>query len=90
MADIRVQSLSDIQFRVEVQEGTTQTVHTVTVNPDDLQRYGSGVSADILLVKSFEFLLEREPKESILRAFALPVIEQYFPEFPKIIRSRLT
>ena len=26
-------------------------------------------------------LLEREPKEAILRKFELPVIERYFPEY---------
>ena len=34
-------------------------------------------------------LLEREPKESILARFDLPVIERYFPEYPHEIRRRL-
>jgi hypothetical protein len=34
---------------------------------------------------SFEFLLEREPASSILSQFALPVIERYFPEYPRVI-----
>jgi len=37
--------------------------------------------------KSFEFLLEREPKESILPRFNLRVINQYFPEFKEEIRK---
>jgi hypothetical protein len=36
--------------------------------------------------RSFEFLLAREPKESILRSFDLPVIGRYFPEFVRVIR----
>ena len=89
MPDIRVQRLNDTQFRVEVHEGASSTSHTVTASPDDLQRYGGDVQPETLIEKSFEFLLEREPKESILRAFDLPVIEKYFPDFPKNIRLRV-
>jgi len=35
--------------------------------------------------RSFAFLLAREPRESILREFELPVIARYFPEYPKAI-----
>jgi hypothetical protein len=31
----------------------------------------------------FQFLLEREPKESILRRFDVTVISRYFPEFER-------
>jgi len=31
--------------------------------------------------ESFRFLLEREPKESILREFDLSVIKRYFPDY---------
>jgi hypothetical protein len=89
MPDIRVQRLNDTQFRVEVHEGASSTSHTVTASADDLQRYGGDVQPETLIEKSVEFLLEREPKESILRAFDLPVIEQYFPYYPKNIRLRL-
>jgi hypothetical protein len=39
--------------------------------------------------KSFLFLLEREPKESILRSFDLTVISRYFPEYEREITRRL-
>ncbi|HEX6655224.1 MAG TPA: hypothetical protein VF153_03330 [Candidatus Limnocylindria bacterium] len=38
---------------------------------------------------SFRFLLEREPRESILRSFELPAIGGYFPEYESEIRRRL-
>jgi len=38
-----------------------------------------------LVRRSFEFLLEREPKESILREFELSVIQKYFPEYESTI-----
>jgi hypothetical protein len=34
---------------------------------------------------SFAFLLEREPKESILREFDLSVITRYYPEYERAI-----
>ena len=40
-----------------------------------------------LIKRSFEFLLEREPKESILREFNLNVISKYFPEYEKEIKK---
>jgi hypothetical protein len=42
-----------------------------------------------LLYETFDFLLEREPKESILRSFDLSVVSQYFPDYEHEIRSRL-
>lgn len=43
----------------------------------------------MLVQTSFEFLLEREAKESILRTFELPVIGRYFPEYEAQIKKRL-
>ena len=40
-----------------------------------------------LIKKSFEFLLERESNESILREFNLETIETYFPEYPLFIKK---
>ena len=42
-----------------------------------------------LVEASFAFLLEREPKESILRSFELPVIARYFPEYERRIGDYL-
>ncbi|MFP4384841.1 MAG: hypothetical protein ACLFST_05240 [Spirochaetia bacterium] len=38
-----------------------------------------------LIKKSFEFLLKRESKESILSSFDLPTIQRYFPEYERTI-----
>ena len=46
----------------------------------------AGDPAD-LVRRSFAFLLEREPKESILRTFELSVIGRYFPEYEREIRT---
>ena len=42
-----------------------------------------------LVAASFVFLLEREPRESILRRFELPVIERYFPGYEAEIRRQM-
>jgi hypothetical protein len=89
MADITVTHIGGATFQVEVREGAMRTVHHVTATQADVQRYGGSVSTERLIKASFEFLLERESKESILSTFALPVIERYFPEYAKEIRKRL-
>ena len=75
---------------VRVGDDPGATRHEVTVSRDALLRYG-GLRPDpqTLVHESLLFLLEREPRESILRRFDLPVIERYFPEYPAEIERRL-
>lgn len=84
-----ITKVSDSKYRVVVDEGDSKTEHEVTVTTADIERYAPGATAEALLAASFEFLLEHEPKESILRRFELPVIERYFSEYPRVIRSRV-
>ncbi len=84
-----ITKLSDSKYRVVVGDGGSKTEHEVTVTAADIARYAPGATAEALLTASFEFLLEHEPKESILRRFDLPVIERYFPEYPQVIGKRL-
>jgi hypothetical protein len=86
---ISVESSGGSVFRVVVTQGKSKTTHDVTVTPEDVARYAPGATPERLLEASFEFLLEREPASSILSRFALPVIEQYFPEYPHVIRNTL-
>ena len=80
---IRVEKLSEAEWLITVEKGTT-TTHRVRVSPADLIRFaGPGVSTAKLLEASFRFLLEREPNTSILSSFHLPVIQRYFPEYEK-------
>ena len=89
MATITVTHQRGNEYYVTVDEGTTSTGHVVTVWPSDLARYAPESTPEELLEASFQFLLEREPKESILRRFELPVIERYFPEYPRVIAGLL-
>ena len=86
---IRVENTGAGAYRVTV-EGASTTVHSVTVTPAYLQKLtGGGASAEMLIEKSFEFLLERESNTSILRSFDLLVIQRYFPEYERSITSAL-
>jgi hypothetical protein len=76
--------------RVTVGDDPNATHHEVTVAADDLGHLGPpGIAPEQLVEESFAFMLEREPRESILREFELPVIGRYFPEYEVEIRRRL-
>jgi hypothetical protein len=69
------------------EKGRTVSEHSVTVTKADKQRFAPHSTVEDLVTRSFEFLLEREPPTSILRAFALPDIERYFPDFSRAIKK---
>jgi hypothetical protein len=74
---------------VEVRDAESATRHSVTVSRGDLERLDPGaIGPEALVRRSFAFLLEREPKESILRSFDLPLIGRYFPDFERVIARR--
>ncbi|HEX9666175.1 MAG TPA: hypothetical protein VGA95_06390 [Thermodesulfobacteriota bacterium] len=78
----------NIIFKVEVKEGDTKTEHLVEVSLDYYNFLAEGkVTIEQLVEKSLNFLLEREPKESILTKFNLKKISYYFPEYEKNIKN---
>jgi hypothetical protein len=90
-SQIEVEEQKDGAFRVRVIDGRSESSHRVTVAPEDYNRLTGGkIEARELVKRSFEFLLEREPKESILRQFDLQVIGRYFPDFEREIKRRMT
>jgi hypothetical protein len=90
-AEIQVEQLGDGEFRVRVVEGASESAHRVTLKPEDYSRLAAGkVEPQELVRRSFEFLLENEPKESILSRFDLSVIRRYFPQFEREIKRRLS
>jgi hypothetical protein len=93
MADIIIEwdqdYTGDMRFVVTVQEGETKTRHHVTLTRGHYDRLASHVEPERLVRESFEFLLEREPKESIMEYFELTEIARYFPNYEKEIRWRI-
>ena len=88
MADIDVRCVTATDgwlALVTVKDGGGETRHSVTFTRADFQRLASsGETPEQLIRRSFEFLLAREPKESILHSFALSDIGRYyFPQFER-------
>ena len=90
-AKIEVEKIDKSKFRVRVTEPGSETSHDVTVSPRNYTKLTNGkVEPEELVRRSFEFLLAREPKESILTRFELSVISRYFPEYEREIKRRLS
>ncbi len=68
-------------FDVRVREGKSETRHRVTLSQKSRLRLGKDATAERIVEAAFRFLLDREPKESILASFDVDLIESYFPEF---------
>ncbi|MGH2812246.1 MAG: hypothetical protein ACRDI1_05985 [Actinomycetota bacterium] len=86
MAEIQVMPLGEGKFRVTVAEGSA-TNHTVSVLQTTLDQLNWSGTPEALIRASFEFLLQREPKESILGEFEILDIARYFPEFEEKARG---
>jgi len=77
--------------QVRVTEKGSSTRHRVTLKRQDYERLNQGrCSPEECIRASFEFLLERERKESILREFDVTVIGRYFPEYEAELARRLS
>lgn len=71
-----------LEFQVAVSTQGTTTEHLVSVSRPHLESLThSRYSARQLIEASILFLLDREPKESMLRRFDVTLIPRYFPEF---------
>jgi hypothetical protein len=87
MIDVeRCNSTDPMRFSVTVREGGSETRHDVTMKSATYAEVAGGkVSPEECIRAAFAFLLDREPKESILSSFDVTVIGRYFPEFEREI-----
>ena len=70
--------------------GLDISTHRVRVRGSDLQRLAPVATDPAVLVKqSFQFLLERESPQMILKSFDLLDIARYFPEYEPEIGRRM-
>lgn len=75
-----------MEFDVEVGEGGGATRHRVRMSAASYTALAGGAATpEDVLRAAFAFLLDREPKESILARFDVMVIGRYFPEFAREI-----
>lgn len=90
-AAITVKKESSDRYQVTVSDAEGRSTHRVILAPDYHSKLTAGkATPEDLIRRSFEFLLEREPKESILEQFDLPVIARYFPDYEREIGKRLS
>jgi hypothetical protein len=84
---IEVKRISEggaIDFEVVVREGEGETRHHVTMSRETYERLTAGKhTPEHCLEAAFRFLLDREPKESILPRFDVTTISRNFPEFER-------
>jgi hypothetical protein len=70
------------EFEVVVREPGGESRHHVTMDRSTYERLTGGRhTAQHCLEAAFRFLLDREPRESIMGRFDVTVISRYFPEF---------
>jgi hypothetical protein len=69
-------------FDVVVRDARGESRHRLTMQADEAGRWAKfGADPSCCAEAAMRFLLDREPKESILSAFDMRVIRRYFPEF---------
>jgi len=87
---IKVERKNGDKFEVTVSEQNSSTIHMVTLEDDYYRALtGTSITKEDFLKKCFEFLLEREGKESIFSSFDVKIINNYFPEFEQQIKGKI-
>ena len=73
-----------MEFTVTIEESDGHTQHHVTMSQSTYEELtGEKISPSACVEAAFRFLLDREPKESILSHFDITVISTYFPNFKR-------
>ncbi len=91
MTDISITPTGPGRFSVRLEQGRTSSSHQVTVPASiaDDPELGA-VDPQVIVRRSMEFLLEREPPTSILSEFSLDVIPRYFGDYDAELRRRVS
>jgi hypothetical protein len=80
----RVGDDNPLKFEVVVQDDGSESRHLVTMTRRTYEQLTAGKhTPERCLEAAFRFLLDREPKESILGHFDVTVVSRYFPEFER-------
>jgi hypothetical protein len=86
MSDVAISVTPDtahqLSFDVAIRDTRGESRHRVTIQADEAERWAKlGAEPSHCVEAAIRFLIDREPKESILSAFDMSVIQRYFPEF---------
>ena len=68
-------------FEVVLQDAAGETQYRVSMSKKDRESLCRNMTPETCVRATFLFLLDREPKESILSRFDISVVGLYFPEF---------
>ena len=86
---IDIKKIDNDNFEVKV-SSRTSTLHKVNLNDNIYKKMTNKKISKLKLIElSFEFLLKREANTSILSAFELSIINNYFPEFENEITIKI-
>ncbi len=86
---------SSWRYHVEIAESdgsSSKTTHQVAMSKDyymNMTERGRTIIPEEFIQKSFEFLLDRESRDSILQQFDIAQINDYFPEYETEIKKAL-
>jgi hypothetical protein len=73
---------SGFTFDVIVGDLRGESQHRVTIEANEAERWAKlGAEPSRCAEAVMRFLLDREPRESIMSAFDMGVVRRYFPEF---------
>jgi hypothetical protein len=81
MVQVEVNHAADDRFAVTITEAESATTHEVTATAAQVDRIAAGRDPADLVEASIRFLLDREPKESIMGRFDLDTISRFFSEY---------
>src|SRR5438874_13213311 len=99
MVRVTVRTISPLDenswsYQVEVTESDrsgSQTRHKVSMDKEYYEKISTGIiGPEDFVKKSFEFLLKREDKDSILKEFNIKLIREYFPEYETEIKRTIS
>jgi hypothetical protein len=86
----RTGELDPLEFDVVLRKGGGESRHPVTMASYACEQLAKGAhTPEVCVEAAFRFLLDREPKESILQRFDVSLISRYFPEFERELPSYL-
>lgn len=92
MPEIKIKSRVNnlgYHFNIEIIDQNGFSSHRVTMDRDFIMRIGANYQPELVVRKSFEFLLSKEPKEKIMEEFDLTVITHFFPEYIPTLEKML-
>jgi len=77
------------QFDVTVKDEQGSTEHTVKLSENYYQQLTNGaMQPEALIRETFQFLLDKEPKEQILSSFNLRQVQRYYSDYENSFRRR--